>query len=98
MRLDCPFCRKLVDLPADGGSGACPACGAPVLVRVPVASALRPAAPAAQPPPDPQVVAHAHTQRGLAAARAGDYVRAVAEFTAALRFVPAAPRVLNNRG
>ena len=63
MTLDCPYCKKSVELPERGGSGDCPACGGAIVVRLDDA-------PVSPPPAD---TAQSFVHLGLLAARAGDY-------------------------
>ena len=72
MLLECPLCRQAVELPPQVRAADCPACGGPLAAR-----------PPAVPPPggaDARARAEPHVVRGLAAARGGDYGRAVREF------------------
>src|SRR5688572_12389380 len=92
MQSDCPYCGRSVNLTGTGSAADCPACGRPLLVRV---DAPRPRSDVLS---DPREAARAFAALGLAAARRGDYPRAIVEFTRSLELEPGVPGVLNNRG
>src|SRR2546423_845280 len=91
----CARCRQSMDLPRSVGAVECPACGGALAVA---SAATPPAVAPARPTARARTRAEPHVAHGLAATRAGDYGRAVREFTQALQIDPSSTRALNNRG